>query len=159
MAIRIIKEGKLQKFIKTCPDCGCEFEHDESDLQTDYRLCLTTYPGQYETYVVCPCCGKHIHHGTRFADEKPFNSPNIYYINTQDTTLDCDKCINKPDPNKPVFGDTPCTWCKKNVPYCSTNTDINVDPTLYKESNSLNWTDVNLEVDNSITTTYTTDIK
>ena len=123
MAIRIIKEGKITKFKKTCPDCGCEFEYDESDLQTDYRLYLNTYPGQYETYVVCPCCGKHIHHGTRCADEKPFDSPKIYYINTQDTTLDCDKCINKPDPSKPIqAGDTPCTWCKKNVPYCTNYT-------------------------------------
>ena len=126
MAIRIIKEGKPVKFTKTCPDCGCEFEYDVSDLQTDYSTCLTTYPGQYNTYIVCPCCGRHIHHGTTRADDwtKTSSWPKIYYTNTQDITLennlyDCDKCINRPDPSKPVVGDTPCTLCKKNQPYCA----------------------------------------
>lgn len=126
MAIRIIKEGKPVKFTKTCPDCGCEFEYDVSDLKTDYSICLTTYPGQYNTYIVCPCCGKHIHHGTKSADDLTRTSswPKIYYTNTQDITLennlyDCDKCINRPDPSKPVVGDTPCTLCKKNQPYCA----------------------------------------
>lgn len=64
MAIKIIKEGKITKFRKTCPDCGCEFEYDESDVLTDYGVCLTTYPPQYNTYVACPCCKKHILHGT-----------------------------------------------------------------------------------------------
>ena len=63
MAIKIIKQGKMTKFTKTCPDCGCEFEYEVSDLSTDYRVCLTTYPPKYNTYIVCPCCGKHLHHG------------------------------------------------------------------------------------------------
>ena len=32
---------------------------------------------------------------------------------------DCDKCLHKPDPNKPTVGDSPCTWCKRNQFYCS----------------------------------------
>lgn len=118
MAIRIIKEGKKTKFTKTCPDCGCEFEYETSDLQTDYSLCLTTYPVQYNTYIICPCCGKHIHHGTTFADE-PYKPLKIFYTNTLDNnSYDCETCPNKPDPAHPVVGDTPCTWCKKNTPYC-----------------------------------------
>ena len=123
MAIKIIKEGKVTKFTKTCPDCGCEFEYEASDLQTDYSICLTTYPGQYNTYIVCPCCGKHIHHGTRFVDEWPSSFPKVWYTTTNTYEMpDCDKCINKPDPSKIVVGDTPCTWCRKNQPYCTNYT-------------------------------------
>lgn len=61
--IKIIKEGKITIFKKTCPDCGCEFKYEASDLITDYNVCLTTSPLKYGTYVICPCCGKHIHHG------------------------------------------------------------------------------------------------
>lgn len=118
MAIRIIKEGKPTKFTKVCPDCGCEFEYDLTDLHTDYSICLTTYPGQYNTYVICPCCGRHIHHGTAMAEDWP--GTKIWYTTTNSYEMpDCDKCINKPDPNKVVVGDTPCTWCKKNQPYCT----------------------------------------
>lgn len=120
MAIKIIKEGKVTKFTKTCPDCGCEFEYETSDLQTDYSSCLTTYPGQYNTYVVCPCCGRHIHHGTVMAEDWPNSYPKIWYTTTNTYEMpDWDKCINKPDPLHPVVGDTPCTWCKENQPYCT----------------------------------------
>ena len=135
MAIRIIKEGKKTKFTKTCPDCGCEFEYEAEDLKVDYTICLTTYPCQYNTYVICPCCGKHIHHGTTFADNwpkigdpipcspnYPNNWPWITWTTGTGTELDCDKCPNKPDPTKIVVGDSPCTWCKKNQPYCTNYT-------------------------------------
>ena len=49
MTIKIIKEGKTGKFTKTCPYCGCEFEYGQGDIK-------------YSTYVICPCCGKHLHH-------------------------------------------------------------------------------------------------
>lgn len=116
--IKIIKEGKVTKFTKTCPDCGCEFEYEMSDLQTDYRIYLTTYPGKYNTYVVCPCCGKHIHHGYTEPDYSIL-SPTISYTSKFEE-LDCDKCPNKPDfkNGSPVFGDSPCTWCRKNQFYC-----------------------------------------
>ena len=118
MAIRIIKEGKITKFTKTCPDCGCEFEYEAEDLQTDYSLCLTTYPCKFSQYVVCPCCGKHLFHG--YISEDPVRYPNIVYTTTGSYDMpDCDKCINKPDPAHLVVGDTPCTWCKKNQPYCT----------------------------------------
>ena len=50
MAIKIIKEGKTGKFTKTCPYCGCEFEYGQGDIK------------YYGTYVICPCCGKHLSH-------------------------------------------------------------------------------------------------
>ena len=117
MAIRIIKEGKKTKFTKTCPDCGCEFEYEVEDLHTDSSICLTTYPCQFSQYVICPCCGKHLFHG--YTTESPFTFPNVIYTTNNLDTLDCEKCINKPDPLHPVAGDTPCTWCRKNQPYCT----------------------------------------
>ena len=110
MAIKIIKEGKVTKFTKTCPECDCEFEYDVSDLQTDYGVCLTTY---HDTYVICPCCGKHLHHGHT---ESTFpNYPNINDTMTRIDVkdLDCDNCPNRPDPEKPVVGDSACDWCIK----------------------------------------------
>ena len=80
--IKIIKEGKITKFKKTCPDCCCEFEYEASDLITDYSVCLTTCPPLYGTYVVCPCCGKHIYH--RVASE-----PNSINMMLFKNTIDC----------------------------------------------------------------------
>lgn len=50
MAIKIIKEGKTGKFTKTCPNCGCKFEYEQGDVK------------YYGTYIICPCCGKHLSH-------------------------------------------------------------------------------------------------
>ena len=119
MAIKIIKDGKMTKFRKTCPDCSCEFEYDASDLSADCSVCLTTYPPKYNTYVVCPCCGKHLHHG--YTTPAISSYPNITYATTTTSWPDCDTCQFKPDPNKVVVGDTPCTWCKKKQPYCVSN--------------------------------------
>lgn len=107
MAIKIIKQGKTTKFTKTCPRCGCEFEHEEEDLKVDYSFCLTTYPCQFSAYVICPCCGKHLHHGY-------VSNPNVIYTTpTVFNDLDCEKCPCRPDPEKPVAGDSPCDWCIK----------------------------------------------
>lgn len=125
MSIKIIKEGKVKKFTKTCPDCGCEFEYETSDLHIDYSVGLTTNPVQYSTYVICPCCGRHIQHGTTWDTDWPGTpiGPQIYYTTQKDLTLennlyDCDKCPSKPDPLNPVAGDSPCTWCPKMQPRC-----------------------------------------
>ena len=45
--------GKMTKFKKICPDCGCEFEYEQEDVKVDYSVCLTTYPPKYNTYIVC----------------------------------------------------------------------------------------------------------
>ena len=119
MAIKIIKQGKMTKFTKACPDCGCEFEYEQDDIKVDYSCCLTTYPCQYGTYVICPCCGKHLHHG--YTTPAISSYPNITYTTTTASWPDCDTCQFKPDPNKVVVGDTPCTWCKKKQLYCVSN--------------------------------------
>lgn len=66
--IKVIKEGKLERFKKTCPICGCEFEYDISDLYKEYNrsIVFTTYPAkyQYKRYVNCPCCGTQVYHDT-----------------------------------------------------------------------------------------------
>ena len=38
---------------------------------------------------------------------------------------DCETCPNRPDPNKIVIGDTPCTWCEKNRITCTSSPDTN----------------------------------
>ena len=140
MAIKIIKDGKITKFRKTCPDCGCEFEYDASDMATDYGVCLTTYPPQYKTYVICPCCRKRIYHGMIQSSDLTTTLPKYYTDGQYTYDYDCDECPNKPDPNKITVGDTPCTWCKKKQPYCvsdgitckSASTSYTVDPKDFK---------------------------
>lgn len=138
MAIKVIKHGKKPTLKKVCSVCGCEFEFDASDLQEEY--CLNAYPSYKRRYIVCPDCGERIFYDT-VADPiiypqpyyptpqplepwYPNNWPWITWTTTPNLTLennlyDCDKCPNKPDPTKTVVGDTPCTWCRKNQPYCT----------------------------------------
>ena len=98
MAIKIIKEGKTGKFTKTCPNCGCKFEYEQGDA--------------YGTYVICPCCGKHLHHNSYIAY---YNNPNVVHISPEKGTIVayCDNCPNKPDPKNVTTGDSPCDWCIK----------------------------------------------
>ena len=140
MAIKIIKEGKKKEkeiFKKTCEKCGCIFEFEEEDLHIDYRLCLTTYPSQYQRYIICPCCGNRIYHDNVF--EINLNDyPKVWYTTTNDFGWpDCATCPNKPDPLHPVVGDSPCTWCKKRQFYCvSDNINISDDTKdVLKKSN------------------------
>ena len=117
--MKVIRDGKKKVFRKTCEDCDCEFEYDLKDLQTDYSLMLTSYPGRYERYVVCPCCGKRIHHD--YVEHSYVSKfPNIIYTSNTPDWPDCETCPNKPNfkNGKPIFGDTPCNWCVKNQPYC-----------------------------------------
>ena len=126
--IKIIKEGKKEnyKFKKTCSVCGCEFEYELRDLYKDYdyNQCLTSYPPQYRytRYINCPCCGeKIVHDSGADQDVTPLTISPIDVKWTAEGTgggLDCESCANKPDPNNPVFGDTPCTLCKKMTPSC-----------------------------------------
>ena len=118
MAIKIIKQGKTGNFIKTCPNCGCEFEYEQEDVKVDSSVCLTSYPSQYSTYVICPCCGKHLDHG--YISTCIIN-PNVIYTDMTSTAfkdLDCNTCPYKPDPEKPTAGDSACDWCiKRNLTY------------------------------------------
>ena len=100
MTIKIIKEGKTGKFIKTCPNCGCEFEYDgQGDIK-------------YGTYVICPCCGKHLHHNCYIAY---YNNPNVVHVSPEKGFIvtNCDNCPNKPNPKYTITGDSPCDWCIK----------------------------------------------
>lgn len=52
--IKILKDGRSSdKFYMICDKCGCEFECDESDLDS-----IRTWRGYVMAYHVgCPCCG------------------------------------------------------------------------------------------------------
>ena len=112
MTIKIIKEGKIGKFTKTCPNCGCEFEYEQGDV--------------YGTHVIiCPCCGKHLLHNSYIAYYNNdyityYNNPNVVHISPEKGTIVayCDNCPNKPDPKNVTTGDSPCDWCiKRNLTY------------------------------------------
>ena len=105
MAIKIIKEGKTGKFTKTCPYCGCEFEYGQEDIK------------YYGTYVICPCCGKHLSHNGYITY---YNNPNVVHISPEKGSIVaiCDNCPNKPNPKYTITGDSPCDWCiKRNLTY------------------------------------------
>ncbi len=122
MAIKVIKHGK-EAFKAVCPICGCEFSYQAEDLKED-RF--------HNHYVECPDCKQIVSHEyepknkditlTNCSSTVDYKLSYKYLPNTTWTTAtswpDCDTCPNKPDPNKIVAGDTPCTWCKKNQPYC-----------------------------------------
>ena len=141
MAIKIIKHGET-KFKITCPVCGCEFEYEFEDLVECYL------PGFKQ--IKCPDCGEWLTHkegksvkelnkDITWAFPKPGEpipcdkKDKWLYVDYQNpyaqwtADLDCDKCPNKPDPTKLVLGDTPCTWCKKNQPYCFTGDKFPAD--------------------------------
>lgn len=117
MAIKIIKQGKTGKFAKTCPDCGCEFEYEQEDVKIDSSVCLD--PNKYGTYVVCPCCGKHLDHYNYIYITYP-NNTNVNYIPPEREFIftNCNNCPNRPDPKYPVTGDSPCDWCIKRQLKC-----------------------------------------
>lgn len=110
MAIKILKHGK-KNFTTTCPGCGCKFEYETEDLEIDHSICLTSYPAQYKRVVTCPECGNKIYHDV--FTEAP-NFPTVTYTSAK--PLDCATCPNRPDPDHPTFGDTPCTFCPKMQP-------------------------------------------
>ena len=115
--INVIKHGK-ETFKAVCPICGCEFTYQAEDLKED---CFGNH------YVECPDCKQVVSH--EYEAKKKGLQKKIY-VDDKDTIYsaytttpaidwpDCDKCPNRPDPNNPVIGDSPCTWCKKMQPYC-----------------------------------------
>ena len=123
MSIKVIKHGK-ETFKAVCPICGCEFSYQAEDLKED-RF--------HNHYVECPDCKQIVSHEyesknksitlTKCSPTVDYKLNYPYLKNTAWATTtswpDCDICPNKPDPNKLVVGDTPCTWCKKNQLYCT----------------------------------------
>lgn len=154
--ITVIKHGK-ETFKAVCPICGCEFTYQSEDLKED---CFHNH------YVECPDCKQAVSHV--YEDKKKSVDPNVlwdyakehtpdydkypvklikereFYVDYQHPTTvwnpwpDCDKCPNRPDPNKPAqVGDTPCTWCIKNRPYCKNGT-VNYSDGITTISTNLN---------------------
>lgn len=168
MAIKVIKHG-TKVFRVVCPICGCEFEYEYEDLKTEYG---------FVRQVKCPDCGNFVTHQD-FTPQQPHiptypnyplgpaypTYPYVTWTTTgTGTELDCNKCPNKPDPTKTIVGDTPCTWCKKNQPYCYTG---DVFPKDYKGGSykvdndyhkKVSYTNDNYKAP-SFTTNYTTDIE
>jgi len=153
MAIKVIKHGKKPVMKRTCSVCGCEFEFELEDLQTDYTITLTSYPSQYRRYVICPDCGERIYYDTVFAPIYPRDpwmtpcspntpiepwNPNKPYVTwtSTDLTDPCKDCPNKGGLRdalgNPVAGDSPCDWCKKNpCKWTCTNTTVSSINTNY----------------------------
>lgn len=106
--IKVIKHGK-ETFEAVCPICGCEFTYQIEDL------CF------HDHYVECPDCKQQVPHEYE-AKKKEFVWGKGLLLTANDSLNwpDCDKCPNRPDPNNPIIGDSPCTWCKKMQPYCYT---------------------------------------
>ena len=118
MAIKVIKHGK-ETFKAVCPICGCEFSYQAEDLKED---CFHNH------YVECPDCKQVVSHeyelkkkDITWTKDSPIVDYKINYADLPNLSSwpDCETCPNKPDPSKPVVGDTPCTLCKKNQPYCA----------------------------------------
>lgn len=110
--IKVLKHGNKQKYTKVCPECGCEFEYELSDVETDYSICLTSYPAQYNRFVRCPECGCHVHHDTTSSDWPKW--PNVIYTNAERSD-DCEGCKIYEDAKKGILGiNDACYWCSKN---------------------------------------------
>ena len=137
MSIKVIKHGK-ETFKAVCPICGCEFTYQSEDLKED---CFHNH------YVDCPDCKNSVSHEYEpkkkslddsllweYAKSQPLDSDKYpaklikereFYVDYKHPTTiwnswpDCATCPNKPDPTKTIVGDTSCTWCIKNQPYCT----------------------------------------
>ena len=120
---KIIKHGNTH-FKTTCPYCGCEFEYDSEDLEERNCWSLTSNSllNGYKI-VKCPDCGAEIYHSSS-TDFPQYPKVTYSLNNYTDEWPDCETCPNKPDfkNGKFIVGDTPCTWCRKNQPMCSTAT-------------------------------------
>lgn len=172
MAIKVIKHGET-KFKIICPVCGCEFEYEYEDLVECY------IPGLKQ--IKCPDCGEWLTHKRaepvkslekditwKFPKDAepipcspsdPITKPYVTWTSNIPDWPDCETCPNKPDPTKTVVGDTPCTWCRKNQPYCTTTfpTDELYAPDPYL-SKKVTYTNA-LGESPTFETTYTTDAK
>lgn len=127
--IEVIKHGQT-KFTVICPICGCEFTYTLEDLKDSEKLDL-----QYKkkSMVECPDCHSEVDHvgpviinplypNVTWEKDKsiPATPLNPYGTNPFTTNWpDCETCPNRPNPDKLIVGDTPCTWCPKMKPYCT----------------------------------------
>ena len=65
--LKILKHGNkyFKKKVAVCSLCGCEFEYENNDTETEKTYCIMTYPPTYKTYVRCPECDKRIFLNTK----------------------------------------------------------------------------------------------
>ena len=50
--MKIIRMGNINTYTNTCPMCSCQYEYDDTDVQTGHDYSSTGIYG----YVLCPCC-------------------------------------------------------------------------------------------------------
>jgi len=179
MAIKVIKHGET-KFRLVCPVCGCEFEYEFEDLVNQYDIIKQ---------VKCPDCGEWLTHREGESVKKPekditwkfpkpgepipcdksyrhyvdHNYPYAIWTSNIPDWPDCETCPNKPDfkNGKPIIGDTPCTWCKKNQPYCTSinNTSNTFTATMDEAYISPDYSNSTVCETPECSTSYTTEIK
>jgi len=58
--MKVLKHGNYYRENKIIDCvCGCQFEYEDKDIITDTGLAYTSYPPQYDQYVICPeCCSR-----------------------------------------------------------------------------------------------------
>ena len=111
--IKIIKSGIYARRTAYC-QCGCVFEYDESDVNTEPNLTTTissdgtTTAAFHGRYVICPECGAHVYVPYVIPSITPpgwpYNPmPHIYY-----------------DENEPYWKKGPGDWPEAPKPMCGT---------------------------------------
>lgn len=111
--IKVIKSGIYARRTAYC-QCGCVFEYDESDVNTEPNLTTTissdgtTTAAFHGRYVICPECGAHVYVPYVIPSITPpgwpYNPmPHIYY-----------------DENEPYWKKGPGDWPEAPKPMCGT---------------------------------------
>ena len=111
--IKVIKSGIYARRTAYC-QCGCVFEYDESDVNTESDLTNTvsadgtTTAAFYGRYVICPECGAHVYVPYVIPNVTPPNwpynpMPHIYY-----------------DEKEPYWKKGPNDWPEAPKPMCGT---------------------------------------
>ena len=111
--IKIIKSGIYVRHTAYC-QCGCVFEYDESDVNTEPNLTTTitsdgtTTAAFYGRYVICPECGARVYVPYVIPNVTPpgwpYNPmPHIYY-----------------DEEEPCWKKGPNDWPEAPKPMCGT---------------------------------------
>lgn len=69
--IKVLKHGKVDKLIATCPSCGCVFsfqEMDKKEVVVTHRSDFS--PARYEKVVDCPDCGMKVRNWRRMEESE-----------------------------------------------------------------------------------------
>ena len=124
---------RKKKYYFVCEKCGCEFCSDGEEIVNTKSIPVTKY-------ILCPECENKIHienldeHFYKKDDDKDIetlpsqtelvdnNKPFDKYFNISYHNA-CESCayyqsLKNNDCSKVTVGDTPCTFCQKNLPMC-----------------------------------------